>query len=374
MSGGSLKGISFIGCVKYLEEIGVAHDAVNLIGTSFGSLVLYMLAMGYSSHEMLENVIYCIGNDVEAPTPTQVEKVTLKGLIKCLERGGMNDGSVILECIKRPLIKRFERSDVTFLDFAKLTGKNLIITGSNLSRIKCEYFSVDTTPHTSVVLALRISTSIPFVFDPVVHAGSVYVDGAVFNNFALDACEKSIETVGILIDDSRLESNIPVTSDTVDMLRLLPMLLKAVVQIVNKESLDKCKPKNDVVYIKMSASEMSLTMTNPDSLGFSFKDMKFGILNSDAVALVEFGYEATRRALHRENGLDDKDHGDGHDDAGSHGDASVVLDLENEPAVVEEDGQDEQDGEPDDKSARKHINVLFAEKDERLADSILESP
>ena len=50
LSGGGAKGAAHIGVLKYLEEIGIPVDYVT--GTSMGSIIGGLYALGYSPDEM----------------------------------------------------------------------------------------------------------------------------------------------------------------------------------------------------------------------------------------------------------------------------------------------------------------------------------
>ncbi len=52
LAGGGVKGAAHIGVIKALEENGIKIDAVA--GTSIGSIVASLYAMGYSTEKMLE--------------------------------------------------------------------------------------------------------------------------------------------------------------------------------------------------------------------------------------------------------------------------------------------------------------------------------
>ena len=49
-----------------------------------------------------------------------------------------------------------------------------------------------------VLLAIRMSFSIPFVFTPVKYNNNFYVDGSVLNDFPIDLCDKD-NFIGIFI-------------------------------------------------------------------------------------------------------------------------------------------------------------------------------
>lgn len=52
LAGGGIKGASHIGCIKAFEEEGIVFDYVS--GTSSGSIVACLYALGYTSDEMLD--------------------------------------------------------------------------------------------------------------------------------------------------------------------------------------------------------------------------------------------------------------------------------------------------------------------------------
>ena len=52
LAGGGVKGAAHIGAIKALEENGITIDAIA--GTSIGSIVASLYAMGYSTEKMLE--------------------------------------------------------------------------------------------------------------------------------------------------------------------------------------------------------------------------------------------------------------------------------------------------------------------------------
>ena len=52
LAGGGVKGASHIGVIKALQENGIEVDYVG--GTSIGSIVASLFAMGYTTEEMLK--------------------------------------------------------------------------------------------------------------------------------------------------------------------------------------------------------------------------------------------------------------------------------------------------------------------------------
>ena len=77
LSGGGAKGAAHIGVLKYLEEAGIPIDYIA--GTSMGSIVGGMYAIGYSSSEILEIISQVdwnrlISNEVERRNISYAQK------------------------------------------------------------------------------------------------------------------------------------------------------------------------------------------------------------------------------------------------------------------------------------------------------------
>ena len=51
-SGGGVKGYSFIGCLKALEELNITQDIKAISSTSIGSLFSILFIIGYKSKEL----------------------------------------------------------------------------------------------------------------------------------------------------------------------------------------------------------------------------------------------------------------------------------------------------------------------------------
>jgi predicted acylesterase/phospholipase RssA len=190
-SGGGATGLSFVSSLKMLINNNIILlENINLfVGTSAGAILAFLLNIGVTINE-LEEFIYAFKFE------------NLIGEIDCitlLEDFGINDGTRIVIKIYVEFLKRkYKKSDITFSELYNITNKKLIIIGTNLTKYTEAVFSVDNTPDFSVIQALRISTSIPVIFTPVIMDNIVYVDGAIINNFPLNHCPKD-NTFGFYI-------------------------------------------------------------------------------------------------------------------------------------------------------------------------------
>jgi NTE family protein len=203
LSGGGAAGLAHIGVIKVLEEVGIPIDYVA--GTSMGSLVGGLFAMGYTAAEM-ENIVK--GMDWEALLADEIPR---------------NDMTFEYK----------EQLEKYFYDFPLNRGRlqlpTGLIAGSNITNLlagltlpayKIRNFSelprpfvcigADVVTGQEVVLksgylhdALRASMAIPTVFTPVEVNGTLLIDGGFINNFPADRIKEMGAEIVIGVDVQR---------------------------------------------------------------------------------------------------------------------------------------------------------------------------
>lgn len=179
ISGGAMKVLAAIGCIRYLEEHHLLSSIKHYAGTSFGAIISFMLALEYSSQEMEDFFISAM--DDPAITHFDTEQALF-----VLDTFGLNNGENMMHLLRRILQRKTFKKDITFMDLAKTKGKNLVICVANLTDEREEFFNVDTHPAMSVLLAVRMSCSIPILLAPVRWQDKLYVDGGIYNNFPVN--------------------------------------------------------------------------------------------------------------------------------------------------------------------------------------------
>ena len=200
LSGGGIYTVAFIGCVKYLYETNKIEELYNVIGSSGGSVICLMIILNYTWEEMRGFFIrMCDDEDSK-----HLFKYSVKDLLNIFNKYGINDGEIITYTVKKILTFKELSEDITFIDLIKKTGKNLVIPVTNLTQKKTEYISVDTYPEMKVVTAIRMSASIPIIFEPVKYYNDIYVDGLIFSNFPIDYFDRfTVDTLGLNISSPK---------------------------------------------------------------------------------------------------------------------------------------------------------------------------
>ena len=189
-SGGGIKGICYIGIIKKLEEEQLLKNIVNIATSSIGSIFGLLLSLGYTYDEQTRLLF---GIDIK--NILDIYNIDLK---KFGNNFGIHSGESLTKFIKLLINKKTGKDEITFDELFKLSGKNLIITGTCLTKQCIKYFNYKDTPDMLINEALRITYCVPFMFDKINFKGDIYVDGGLLDNFPMDYFKENIkETLGV---------------------------------------------------------------------------------------------------------------------------------------------------------------------------------
>lgn len=269
ISGGAAKVLSVIGILRYLEEKDSVKHIKNIVGTSAGSLLSLFIALGYNSYEIENFLTKVFAND-------EITRLDVEQIFKCIDTYGINSGKIINNITSAVIYNKMKKKDVTFIELAKHTGKNLIVCVANLTKEKSEYYSVDSVPNMSIVTAIRASCSLPFVFTPCFVDNDIIVDGGLYDPFPIgyfkDHMLKDILGINILCKNYQ-------NTDT--FLNYARFLLTSLIQKMNTNV--DTKDKNVV------------TLVLEESEWFNIMEMKIHITCQDIQDAVKHGYEVMEK-------------------------------------------------------------------------------
>jgi len=149
-----------------LEAIADAgYQPVELAGTSGGSICAALYAAGMSLSDMKTLALTHDWSNMMSFSP-----------LAALRMRGFCDGKTLLAWMTE------HTSGKTFADLSI----ELTAVASNIANEGAFLFSRATTPDVPVALAVRSSTSIPLVFEPVAVADALLSDGGMVNNIPVD--------------------------------------------------------------------------------------------------------------------------------------------------------------------------------------------
>lgn len=194
LAGGGIKGISYLGALKYLEEnnfLKISNLKI-LSGTSVGSILVFFFNLGFTIDELIEFIFQFNFNKLSPD-------------INCntiLTMFGMNTGDRIITAVITFLKEKYACEDISFIELYNLTGKELNIYVTNYTKSRGEVFNYSETPDASVILAIKMSISVPFFFTPVEYNNCYYVDGGLTNNFPLQYHEPETSFGLVIVNNS----------------------------------------------------------------------------------------------------------------------------------------------------------------------------
>lgn len=201
LGGGGAKGAAHIGVLKHLEEIGIPVDYVA--GTSMGSIIGGLYAMGYSPDELASlianmNWSQYVGNSIDRSAMS----------LETRERRSTYIVSIPFS-LSRLFSTKLDTQSIGFIPSAFVNNTALINLFNDLCvgyqkemdfndlpiPFACVATDIKTGKevdirHGSVPTAMRASMAIPGVFTPVPMDNHLLVDGGLVNNFPADLVKK----------------------------------------------------------------------------------------------------------------------------------------------------------------------------------------
>jgi predicted acylesterase/phospholipase RssA len=277
VSGGSVSCVVFIGCIKYLIETSQLKGIHTFIGTSFGALLSFMLCLGFDDNDII--------NQIKRFASLQEENsINIENIINIFYTLGIDNGELIKTITEGCLQETLNVTDITFLDFAKKTGKDLVITACRLRDLQDVYFSVDNTPNVSVIQALLASTAIPILFCPVTIDKELYIDAGIMINFPINYVKnhRLKDVLGICIQ--RKEKALP-DPEHMNIVILLSTLVF------------NCIKRLNIPVENNSCHIVKIDIDTQKCLDYNFNEMKFDIDASVFADMITNGYNAIKMSF-----------------------------------------------------------------------------
>ena len=192
LSGGGAKGMAHIGVLKVLEQAGIPIDIVT--GTSIGSIVGGLYAIGYNAHSLdsmvrAQDWIYVITDkeDLSRQSLSDRKKQNTylfsTGLTigkKDLNAGGIIKGKNLAELFQQLCVGYTDS-----LDFNSDLRIPFACVATNIMDNSEVVFHSGRLPQ-----AMRASMAIPAAFSPVRIGDMVLVDGGLKNNYPVDVARE----------------------------------------------------------------------------------------------------------------------------------------------------------------------------------------
>jgi NTE family protein len=209
ISGGGLRSLAGLGALKYFEEN--YYDIVEISGTSGGSIISFLYALGYSPEEILD--IFNNFNKYKIFIPTKKSLFNLNQLKNELIKLSKN----------RKFIRKF------------------ICCATDLKTGKPVYFSSEDLDIDILIMAVIASCSLIPFFPPVNINNRLFIDGGYSDNLPNIALSYNLENISINVNNISHE------------LSLSPILLiKRLLLIIMNSNIKNSSQRADL-YINIKA-------------------------------------------------------------------------------------------------------------------------
>ncbi|MDB4297735.1 patatin-like phospholipase family protein [Flavobacteriaceae bacterium] len=168
LGGGAVLGAAHVGVLKAIEELGLEIECIA--GTSIGSLVASLYAFDNNLERVKDIAVEISWKDISA---LSISKFGLLSNNKIAEFMEENIGDANIENARIPLA--ILATNIT-------NGQKVILRSGNVGK------------------AVRASTCIPGIFNPVTIKGTILVDGGISENIPISAVEEMGATLIIGVD------------------------------------------------------------------------------------------------------------------------------------------------------------------------------
>ena len=192
LSGGGAKGMAHIGVLKVLEKAGIPVDIVT--GTSIGSIVGGLYAIGYNAHSLdsmvrTQDWTYVITDKEDLRNQSLLDRKKMNTYLfhtgvtfgkRDQGAGGLIRGKNLAELFQKLFVGYTDS-----LDFNKDLKIPFACVATNIMDNSEVVFHSGRLPQ-----AIRASMSIPAAFSPVRLGDMVLVDGGLKNNYPVDVARE----------------------------------------------------------------------------------------------------------------------------------------------------------------------------------------
>lgn len=172
LSGGCSKGLAYIGVIDFLQEKNMLSNIKEYIGCSVGAFAALLMSLDYDS-QILKDVFDDYNLDM-------LKKFRITTFF---DKYGLDDGKKVEKFIKIFIKGKHFDENITLEKFHEKTNKKIVTVVTNINTKKPEFISMDNYPSMPLYLAVKMSMTIPFIYEPVKYNNNLYVDGGITCNF-----------------------------------------------------------------------------------------------------------------------------------------------------------------------------------------------
>jgi predicted acylesterase/phospholipase RssA len=164
---GAMGFFLYLGVLSKLKQTGKLDDLEELSGASAGGLLGFLFLATKGD----------ISNVLDYSLTVPVKQIMKPNIRNFLKNYGLVPPSKIRKVLSDACVKFIGRPDISFKELYEWNPIKFHVSAYCVDLMKTDYFSVDSTPHMSVLDAVSATIAIPFLFSVVKVGEWTYIDG-----------------------------------------------------------------------------------------------------------------------------------------------------------------------------------------------------
>lgn len=251
LSGGGFRGLILLGSLQFLYNKNLHINISNLIGTSSGAMICYLLAIGYTPVEILSWLC----------TRLKMDSIHVN-IVDMVNGHGATSYMIIQENLEKMTIEKIGFLP-TLGDIKTKYKKVLAFPTYNYTKKQLEILSPKTTPELPALVAIRMSANLPLVFDHFKYNNNYYIDGGVINNFAVDVGEEyGSKVLGIIQSNDEKDQNDPPKN----ILEYVYQILRIPVTDSIERKIEHCTKNPTIIRVQHESSNLKIPLTTSEKI------------------------------------------------------------------------------------------------------------
>ena len=199
VSGGGMKGVCELGAAHYLYfDTDLLTSIDTYVGTSIGAVISLLLCIGYTPMQIFSRV-----SKIESFLDFEFD---IFNFLNFKKGYGLLDINQFISKIENVVLEKLGVIP-TLLELYKIFNKRIVIVVTNYTKGIVEYIDYETKPNIKCTEAIKMSCSLPVVFDRVLYEGDIYIDGGIGDNFPIEYASKFGNVIGIRVTGNNTDDD-----------------------------------------------------------------------------------------------------------------------------------------------------------------------
>ena len=183
LSGGSTRGISFLGAIKYLVENNYIDNNFKnikkIICVSASFIFVLTIILNDFNYTLIEKKMF----DFNFKDILNIDDISFRNLFN---HYGLIDYNKNHIYIKNLLKEKYNLESISLLKLFKLSNIHIIVKVVNMDTKKIEYIDHINNPKINILKLIQMTSCIPILFKPIKYKNNLYLDGGVCGNCPIE--------------------------------------------------------------------------------------------------------------------------------------------------------------------------------------------